>query len=210
MEFRKQDSIQYLFSAPDGFDAAADKLPLLIYLHGAGGRGHDLSVIRVPYTMENNLRETGRRMLIAAPLCEFDNWYMCFSELIAWVRFAAALPGVDPDRVFVMGSSMGGYATWTMLMCTPELFAAGAVVCGGGMAWNCGRMKHVPIRAFHGELDTAVLLSENRRMVDAINACGGHAELTVFPGVGHNAWNPAILETDLIDWLLAQRRYHET
>ena len=209
MQNRIENAMQYLFSAPEDFDERTERLPLLIYLHGAGGRGHDLHVVRVPYTAEKFCRDRGKRLLIAAPLCEYDSWYCCFSELIAWVRFIAAQPYVDPDRVFIMGSSMGGYAAWTMLMCTPELFAAGAVVCGGGMAWNCGRMKHIPIRAFHGELDTAVLPSENKRMVDAVNACGGHAEMILFPGVGHNAWNPALLETDLIDWLLAQTRYHE-
>jgi hypothetical protein len=30
--------------------------------------------------------------------------------------------------------------------------------------------------------------------------------LTLYPGVGHDAWTPAYADPELLDWLLAARR----
>ena len=38
----------------------------------------------------------------------------------------------------------------------------------------------------------------------ALQAAGAQVELTIYPGVTHNSWDKAYLETDLIDWLLAK------
>ena len=133
MQHLRHNTIQYNLATPKNFDPAG-KYPLIIYLHGAGGRGHDLELPRYPYMMEEYIHENNIPAMVAGPLCEYDNWFMCFTELIEFVRFAATMDNVDPDRVYLMGSSMGGYATWAMLMSTPELFAAAVPICGGGMA----------------------------------------------------------------------------
>ncbi len=140
MQHLKHNTIQYNLATPNDFDPTK-KYPLIIYLHGAGGRGHDLQLPRYPFMMEEYIHKNNIDVMVAGPLCEFDNWYMCFTELIEFVRFASTMDNVDPDRVYLMGSSMGGYATWTMLMSVPELFAAAVPICGGGMAWNAYRIK---------------------------------------------------------------------
>jgi len=43
-------------------------------------------------------------------------------------------------------------------------------------------------------------------MTDAIKAAGGNVEMNVLPGVKHNCWNYAYEETDLLPWLVAQKR----
>jgi hypothetical protein len=42
--------------------------------------------------------------------------------------------------------------------------------------------------------------------VDAVNAAGGSAKLTVFPDANHNAWDPAYREACLAAWFLSHRR----
>ena len=199
------NTIQYNLATPVGFDPSK-KYPLIIYLHGAGGRGHDLQLPRYPFMMEEYIHKNNIDVMVAGPLCEFDNWYMCFTELIEFVRFASTMDNVDPDRVYLMGSSMGGYATWTMLMSVPELFAAAVPICGGGMAWNAYRIKNVPVWTFHGMVDGAVDVSESIRMADALRVCGGDVKITLLPGVGHNAWEPAMYEYGAIEWLLTHTR----
>ena len=64
----------------------------------------------------------------------------------------------------------------------------------------------MPVWAFHGDADGLVDISLSRTMVEAVNACGGQARLTEFPGVDHDSWNQAYGETDVADWLLSHRR----
>ena len=65
--------------------------------------------------------------------------------------------------------------------------------------------RQVPVRAYHGDADTVVPLSAQRACVDALRACGGQAEFIVYPGLGHNAWDPAYEDAALVPWLLAQQ-----
>ena len=43
-------------------------------------------------------------------------------------------------------------------------------------------------------------------MIAAIRAAGGDPKYTEYPGVGHNAWDPAYADAAFYDWLFAQRR----
>jgi predicted peptidase len=204
MEHLTHKTTQYNLAHPKNFDPAR-KYPLVIYVHGAGGRGHDPANIGYSYMLERYVQDHDYEVMVAAPLCEFDNWYMCFTELVDFIRFAATMEGVDPERVYLMGASMGGYATWALLMCVPELIAAAAPICGGGMAWNAGRIKNVPVWAFHGVDDPVVAVTESISMANALRACGGRVKLTLLPEVGHNAWEPALYEYGALEWLLEHR-----
>jgi predicted peptidase len=204
MQHLVHNTIQYNLAHPKDFDPAG-KYPLVIYVHGAGGRGHDPANIGFSYSLAEYAARHDLPVMVAAPLCEFDNWYLCFTELVEFIRFATTMEGVDPDRVYLMGASMGGYATWALLMCVPELIAAAAPICGGGMAWNAARMKDVPIWAFHGVDDGVVSVTESIAMANALRANGGRVKLTLLPGVGHNAWDPALKEHGAVEWMLMHR-----
>lgn len=204
MEHLRYKSIQYNLAKPVGYEAGA-RYPLLIYIHGAGGRGHAPARIGFSYMLEEYARKQNLPIMVAAPLCEFDNWYLCFTELVDFVRYAASMEGVDSDRVYLMGASMGGYATWAMLMCVPELIAAAVPICGGGMAWNAARMREVPVWAFHGVDDGVVAVTESIQMAGALRGCGGNVKLTLLPEVGHNAWEPALYEHGAVEWLMGHR-----
>ena len=52
----------------------------------------------------------------------------------------------------------------------------------------------------------AVPLAPDQEMVDAVRAAGGNPRFTVYPDVGHNAWDPAYADPQLVEWLLAQHR----
>ena len=91
-------------------------------------------------------------------------------------------------------------------MSYPQDLAGIAPVCGYGSHLRIERMRAVPVRAYHGEADTVVPLAEEQKLVNELLAAGGQAELTVYPGVGHDAWNPAYADPALVAWLLARSR----
>ena len=114
----------------------------------------------------------------------------------------AAADYTDPERLYLMGASMGGYTTWELAMSMPELFAAIVPICGGGMYWNAGRLVNVPVWAFHGKLDPTVLVEESEKMVNAVNKRGGNARLTVYPENKHDAWTDTFSNPEVYRWLL--------
>jgi predicted peptidase len=64
----------------------------------------------------------------------------------------------------------------------------------------------LPVWAFHGTQDSIIPAAQSESLVAALRAAGGEAQLTLFPGVDHGAWDPAYRDPALPRWLLSQRR----
>src|SRR5260370_18940246 len=112
--------------------------------------------------------------------------------------------------MYVTGLSMGGYGTWSLAIAYPQRFAA--IVPISGPAEELDRIsaiRHLPVWAFHGNPDAIVPLQGTVETVNALKACGGNVKLTIYPGVGHNAADPAYADPELYRWLLSQRRQGE-
>ena len=203
MEILKYKQFDYVLCHPTNFDSSK-KYPLVIFLHGAGGRGRDINIIaNHPFFSES--AEFLTDAVSVAPQCYSDSWFNIFEQLQEFLEQVIALDYVDKSRVYLMGASMGGYGTWQMAQCRPELFAAIVPICGGGMYWNTGRLKDMGVWAFHGADDKTVLCEESVKMVEGINKRGGNAKLTIYENTPHNAWTPTFRNADMWEWLFEQR-----
>ena len=183
-----------------------ENVPLILYLHGAGSRGDELSSMS-PVGPVGEL-ENGRRIpaRIVAPQCYGDTWFELFETLIDFAETVSKESGVDKSRIYLTGVSMGAYAAWQLAMTKPDMFAALVPVCGGGMYWNAERLKNMPVWTFHGALDDDVYPDESIKMVYRINKSGGKAKITVFEKADHNAWDPAYALDDMWDWMFEQSK----
>lgn len=54
---------------------------------------------------------------------------------------------------------------------------------------NANRLLNVPIWAFHGALDTTMLLEKLQKMVDAVGHSVGTVKFIIHPKNGHDAWS---------------------
>ena len=196
--------VRYIIDHPQDFKQG-EKYPLLILLHGAGGRGDDIEVLKNnPFYRFARLRELP--FVTVAPLCEENTWFDMWERLTAFIKQMAGSEFIDKTRVYLMGASMGGYATWQIGMSLPWLFAAIVPICGGGMYWNAARLKNVPVWAFHGERDKLVLPEESEKMVAAVNAAGGCARLSLYPEVCHEVWLDVYSDAEVFAWLLSNAK----
>ena len=195
-------SLKYLYCSPN----TDDSIPLIIYLHGAGSRGSELS--QMSHAGPIGELEKGRKIpaRIVAPQCCGDTWFELFETLTDFAENTANESGVDKSRIYLTGVSMGAYAAWQLAMTKPDMFAALVPVCGGGMYWNAARLKNMPVWAFHGALDEVVFPEESVKMVRAINKNGGNAKITIFEKADHNAWDPAFSLDEMWEWMLSQKR----
>ena len=194
--------LRYMIRYPKGF--TSDKqYPAIFCLHGAGGRGNNIEVLIGNPFFKETATLADFPFVLVAPLCTENTWFDLFPNLKDLVRHTAALPFVDEKRLYMMGASMGGYATWQLAMSMPEYFAAIVPICGGSMYWNAARLLNVPVWAFHGGKDPVVFPEESEKMVTAVNKAGGNAKLTVFPDAAHDAWTPAYSDPALYEWFLS-------
>ena len=197
---KQYKKLKYLLALPQNFDESAS-YPVIFYLHGAGGRGDDLDIIKNDEIFSKNpcLDE----FVVVAPQCYADTWFDLFEQLTEFCDFVNDSAFCDKRRFYATGVSMGGYACWQLLMSRPDAFAAALVCCGGGMYWNAGKLKNLPVMAFHGAKDLVVLPEESEKMVNAI---GDSARLVVYPEADHDCWTPTYSDEANFRWLLSHSK----
>ena len=203
-EFKASDggTLKYRYAAPD---AAGKKIPLVLFLHGAGERGDDNRKQVV-----HGIREFLKRMEknpchLVVPQCPTGGWWSsrggktsgAMAQALELVDSLVKAGGVDEKRIYVTGLSMGGYGTWSALVERPKFFAAGVPICGGGDPSKAGVIAKIPQWVFHGDADKAVNVDKSRTMVAALKKAGGEPKYTEYPGVGHDSWVNAYAEARL-------------
>ena len=197
----------YVVNLPKDYDES-QKYPLVLFLHGVGECGDDLDRA-CSHGYMKHVREKGAEypFIFVAPQCPTGKYWGCYTEsLLAFLDDICKQYPIDPDRVYLTGLSMGGTGTWMLAMAAPERFAAIAPICGSGIYWLGYALKDVPVLAYHGDCDEVVPVMESVQMVKSVNRNGGHAEIRILHGVGHDAWNVAYEGDELYTWLLAHKR----
>ena len=81
-----------------------------------------------------------------------------------------------------------------------------APICGWGQPGRATALRHMPVWAFHGVSAAVVSLPRSQGMVEAVNAAGGDARLTVYPEAGHDSWTVTYVNPELYEWLLSRTR----
>jgi len=213
--FTVEQRLDYLLFLPKHY--ASDRVkgwPMILFLHGAGERGSDLSRVKVhgpPKLVEQN---PDFPFILVSPQCpEGRTWDT--AELLGLLEEVVAAHNVDTNRVYLTGLSMGGYGTWSLGLEDPERFAAIAPICGGGAPISVKladerrkqAVRKLPVWAFHGAKDPVVPLEESQRMVDAIGSIGSdQVKLTVYPDAQHDSWTATYANPEFFDWLLQHKR----
>jgi predicted peptidase len=116
------------------------------------------------------------------------------------------MPEVDKDRVYVMGSSMGGVGTYEIVSRYPEIFAAAVPLCGAIAPGHLGGAKDVKFRIYHGDDDTTVPVECARRVYRELRSIGAEFEYIEYPGGKHGIGSMTFTRPDFMEWIFAQRR----
>ncbi len=200
--------MSFLLALPDGY--AKDKTkhwPLLLFLHGSGERGEDITLVRrhgPPKEIAN-----GRKLpfIVISPQCPSNSDWdpEMLTQLVDMVERRYR---VDKDREYVTGLSLGGYATYALAAANPGRFAAIAPISGGGhmiLAWGVGK---TPAYVVHGDADSTVPVEEDRRMVGYLKSMGDEVQYTEVKGGGHDVWSDVYSGDELYAWLLNHSLHH--
>lgn len=205
------------------------KYPLFIFLHGAGERGND-NLLQLKHGSSLFTADVNREKypaIVVFPQCpENDFWAkVSFSRegdkrkfdfdpdsgatssmnmLLELVDSLSNLQMVDKQRIYVGGLSMGGMGTFELVYRRPDLFAAAVPICGGGNPIVAQSYNDTEFWIFHGVADEVVPVAYSKIMHEAIQEQGLKTALTIYPGVGHNSWDNAFEEPELLNWIFSK------
>lgn len=220
-------ALPYRLYVPRGVDPTK-KLPLVLFLHGAGGRGTDnlmqLTDQAAPLVFVQPENQARWPVMMVAPQCPVDQQWVAMpwaapsgkgqrppqptwplAAAIALVdRLAAEFPAVDPARLYVTGMSMGGFGTFDAAARYPGKWRAVVPVCGGYDDDQVASLVGLPLWAFHAADDPAVPVARTRDVIAAIRAHGGEPRYTEYPVSahhGHFSWIPAYGDPELLPWM---------
>lgn len=210
---KEKIQMRYLRFLPEGLgEGDQRRWPLILFLHGAGERGHDPDILKrhgIPKIVET---QPDFPFIALSPQCNAGaSWEGYIHALVLLLEETIGTLPVDGDRVHLTGISMGGAGVWRLAVETPERFAALVPICGygspsHGFPERACVLSDVPIWVFHGAMDDVVPLVESTRMVETLKACGGNVRFTVYPDAGHDSWTRTYDNPELYDWLLRQCR----
>lgn len=210
----KGAGLDFLLYVPDGYgvDPTA-KWPLLVYLHNAHLRGATLDLLKDEPLSRKLGKEDNFPFIVILPIgnggFEFwneDNLVNAFFALLEEVQSGLT---IDPKRIYLMGDGMGGSGVLTIGLRRPSIFAA-LVPIGGYYGFpytvpeNICDLKDIPVWAFHGGKDTFVPVEASEMLVDAINACGGNAQITVESDMTTDILYNVCDDPAFYKWLLSQ------
>jgi len=189
------------------------KYPLIIGLHGKSENNENGKQKGIVNRFAQKARYADHPAILVAPLC-----YQPFGgtgggwgdkpgkEAVGLIKdLIKNLPIVDPDRVYLLGTSMGGGGTASIISSETKLFAAGIVICGWVDSGAAKAFKKVPVWAFHGDADTVVDPGSIQKLADKLKR-SKIFKYTEFPGAGHNISGQVFDNKEVYDWLYAQKR----
>jgi predicted peptidase len=224
----KKDTLPYQILMPENFDPQK-KYPLVIVLHGAGERGND-NQAQMKYGTGLFLNAASREKypaIVIYPQCPANDFWSnvkikidsankraifnfveggeptkAMHALMGLVDNFLDKPYINKHQVYIGGLSMGGMGTFEILRREPKVFAAAFAICGGDNTNNAKiYAKKIPLWIFHGGKDDTVPVDHSKVMVAAIKAAGGDPKFTLYPNDGHNSWDDAFAEPELLPWL---------
>ena len=200
------------------------KYPLVIFLHGMGERGDDnkKQLTHGGPMFLNPANQEKYPAYVLFPQCpETAFWAYkkptlkmtaedvmppVFQAVKEMIDTYLAYPDVDKQRVYIMGLSMGGMATFDMVSRFPEIFAAAIPICGAVDPSRLAATKGVKFRIFHGDADKVVPVICSRMAYKALREADVDVEYIEFPGCDHASWNPAFNTPDFMEWLFKQKK----
>jgi len=165
----------------------AEKVPMLVWLHGAGEQGADnrtqISANLVTnWATPESQAHFGGALYILAPQAQGP--HNVEAEMKAIEKVMAEHPNIDPTRIYVGGCSMGGGGTMSMINTYPEFFAAAFPICPAGSitedAAKAFAANGMPVYLIHAIDDTTVNVSSSTSAYELLKSVGAPVYLTLF------------------------------
>ena len=212
----QKSQLDFLLYLPDEY--GKDPLrewPLLVYLHDAPLRGATLELLMAEPFPKIVGKENDFPFIVVSPLGDGGYEFWAKDEMIdplfTLLEEIQTAYNVNAKKIFLTGNGMGGEGVWVIGLRYPEYFTALAPVAGY-FGWppeipeNICDLIDVPVWAFHGGRDDIIPVESGQELVDALNACGGNAQITISSGMKIDVPYKVYADPELYQWLTLQSK----
>jgi carboxymethylenebutenolidase len=168
--------------------------PGMLVLHGSMGAGSywmgqfapTLARLGIAAYAPRYLQKTGSLLATSKTILDgkhFPAWLAAVRDAVSYV---AARPGIDAQRIGILGFSLGGYLA--MALAAEERRIRAVIALSGGLppGWEDQVSTGMaPVLLLHGTNDAVVPVAEAYRAERVLKERGVVCELEVFPGERH-------------------------
>lgn len=110
---------------------------------------------------------------------------------------------IDPNRIYLMGSSAGGSGAMHLASCYPDRFAAVLAFVAAGNNYPLANFRNLPVAFHHGDQDWTSAVCNVRVQVQRMQALSCPVLYREYKGAGHSVPGP---HEPLMAWLFEQKR----
>lgn len=214
----KQDSTEYYLYTPSETAGTAQRLPIILFLHGCCGEDYHATLrnaVDPPVRFWHNFGKNSQSVptYIMSPKTK-QGWSQHFANIKRVIDKLIAEGKVDPQRIYISGFSMGAQGTWNFIEAHPGYFAAAVTMGMDFKGKDMAIFRNIPIWAIRGDQDWwARHLGSQIRAIRALsfeNAdslewhTGLNPRLTNFEGMGHGVMWPAVSQLELKQWIYSK------
>ena len=171
----------FMITIPQDYDRH-HAMPVSLYMHGYSGNHSEY------YTGSDTLRGMFELSVLGRGR---GGSYLGLSEadVIDVLDYVERHWNIDPDRVHILGGSMGGHGTFRMASRFPHRFASARPSCGYASGKPFGNLITLPIYATHSDDDFSVPILHAKGPLERLQELGGQVICDWTTGYGHAVWD---------------------
>ncbi len=191
--------MEYALFVPTGYDKDK-KTPLVVALHGLGSNPQQIMRYK---GLTDNAEKYG--FIVVAPMgYNSQGWYgvkppkagktnpenlgeLSEKDVMNVLELVRKDYNIDPDRIYLMGHSMGGGGTWHLGLKYPDLWAGLAPIAPAIFRNPDGldKIKHIPVILVQGDKDNLVPVDGARKWAAEMKKLGMDYEYIEVAGGDH-------------------------
>lgn len=185
---------------------------LVIYLHGGTGKGSDnISHMKEPGidAIACFLSENHSNAVFVAPQCPDDeSWAGIMLDVLEKFIFDCQKRFSDVEDIYILGGSMGGTGTWTMVSKYPGLFSAAMPVAGNPSRCDAQNVASTPLLTVMGTDDKVIGLDAVIGFTSQLEQFGAEYVCEIEDGWSHEDTCIRSYTPDRLAWVFSHSRQY--